>query len=198
MKRAVSWPQDEYDQIVARCEEENVSFGEFVREATRDRLTLTDPGPPKQEAVDYGTLVQRSVGMPKKWWVLLGAKSDEEGYPSMMAAIRELVRVWLDIPVPEKPERAPRNQALTDDARMGFHHDSWNDMRNLRSQEPEETISPWEWVRQNQDKMFYNPICDCLVPGCANNGYELHKHPCRDLLLWADKQEDDWVARQSP
>lgn len=168
-----------------RVAEDGVSVSEWITEAVNMRLALDgDPveRTPKKTEPEYGNLVQRSLGMPHRWWVLLGIKSDEDGYPSMMACLRELVRVYLGEPVPEKVVRAPRDRELSEDARMGYYQDSYTPVRNLRSQPKEEKVPIEDWVEATP--VGAHQVCECFVPGCDLHLVGLHKHNNGQLGTW--------------
>lgn len=184
--------KEEDDTLLGeRAEEEAVSVSRWITEAVLMRLMLTDSEPrerpAQKEAVDYGTMVQTNLALPKKMMIAFGIKSDEDGYPSRGACHRELIRVYLGWPLPEKIPRAPRNKELSEDARMGFHADSFNEMRKVRSQPKGETVPVYERIRAEPTAMF--PVNLCRVPKCPNSDLGLHKHPGNQLAGYADAVE---------
>lgn len=177
-----------------RIEEEGITWGQAIREA----LTLwvgedAEPKAKQRPQLEYGNLVQKSVGLPNSYWQLWGIKSDEEGYKTLNDYIRELARVDLGLPEPPpKPPRAPRNPKLSRDIIFEAQVESFNDMRNLRtSQEGKEKpveLPVWERIRANPEEFFHVNLC--RVKGCHNQDMGLHRHPGMHLADYADAVEE--------
>lgn len=191
-----------YALLLERCEEEGLTKSAVLKEALENHLGLTDPKPKRQPKVEYNNLVQKSLALPRKWWIELGIRSDEEGYPSMMAMIREWVRVQMDFPLPApKPPRAKRDPGLSRDIIIEAQADMYNDMRNLRTSQEGKPREPelWEIIRANPDQIMRNPLFDCYVDGCKKHHMDWHRdHPNRDLGNLADKLEADWLKSHPP
>lgn len=191
MPKVSTWADNAlYAALLLRVEEEGTSQNAVLKEALQNHLGLTDPKPKKLPKVEYDNLVQRSLSLPRRWWVDLGVMSDESGYPSMMAMIREWCREKLEIPLPPpKPPRAKRDPALSHAIYVEAQADMFDDMRKVRSSPKEEQQTPLEWVEANPKSVYQ--VCECLVEGCSLHLVGLHKHNTDQLGNWKRYQRGE-------
>jgi len=167
--------------LLERIEEEGGQASQTLKYLVKIGLGVSDPRENVVVRDEVAGTMAMTLRLPLDLWGWLSEETFRRR-KNQAAVLRDLVYEASGIPRPEKPKRAPRDRALSNEIIMEAQADSFNEMRKVRSSPPPEEMTEWDHAEAHPEGVTL--VFGCCIKGCIDHQVTWHRHRNSELGNW--------------